>query len=218
MTTAEPSSDPDLEALDAFLMSDDAPPECMMLSDLDGFLTGIAVGPELIKPSEWLPVIWGGEEPAFDDAGQEQTIVGAIMRRYNEILSEIEAARVVPIFWQTPERIMIAGDWAEGFAIAIGMRAEAWKPLIRSKRHSPFLLPILGLCSDDTGASALGLDPEADENLAREAPGLIPDCVVEIARYWRSRPTSRSNAKPGRNDPCPCGSGNKFKKCCGQAA
>jgi uncharacterized protein YecA (UPF0149 family) len=23
------------------------------------------------------------------------------------------------------------------------------------------------------------------------------------------------NAKVGRNDPCPCGSGKKFKKCCG---
>ncbi len=25
-------------------------------------------------------------------------------------------------------------------------------------------------------------------------------------------------AQPGRNDPCPCGSGKKFKKCCGAAA
>ncbi len=25
-------------------------------------------------------------------------------------------------------------------------------------------------------------------------------------------------AQPGRNDPCPCGSGKKYKKCCGQAA
>ena len=24
--------------------------------------------------------------------------------------------------------------------------------------------------------------------------------------------------KPGRNDPCPCGSGSKYKKCCGAAA
>jgi SEC-C motif-containing protein len=24
--------------------------------------------------------------------------------------------------------------------------------------------------------------------------------------------------QPGRNDPCPCGSGKKYKKCCGQAA
>ncbi len=28
-------------------------------------------------------------------------------------------------------------------------------------------------------------------------------------------PTIRRNDLPGRNDPCPCGSGKKFKKCCG---
>ncbi|WP_308772401.1 SEC-C metal-binding domain-containing protein, partial [uncultured Bilophila sp.] len=26
---------------------------------------------------------------------------------------------------------------------------------------------------------------------------------------------SRDENKPGRNDPCPCGSGKKYKKCCG---
>lgn len=29
------------------------------------------------------------------------------------------------------------------------------------------------------------------------------------------REPARAVAKPGRNDPCPCGSGKKFKKCCG---
>ena len=43
-----------------------APDDSMGLSDLDGFLTGIAVGRELILPSEWLSVIWGGDEPVFD--------------------------------------------------------------------------------------------------------------------------------------------------------
>jgi hypothetical protein len=33
----------DLEALDRFLMSERSPPQSMMLFDLDGFLTGIAV-------------------------------------------------------------------------------------------------------------------------------------------------------------------------------
>ena len=28
-------------------------------------------------------------------------------------------------------------------------------------------------------------------------------------------PYRRSEAKVGRNDPCPCGSGKKYKKCCG---
>ncbi len=30
-----------------------------------------------------------------------------------------------------------------------------------------------------------------------------------------ARPVCQSQPKPGRNDPCPCGSGKKFKKCCG---
>jgi SEC-C motif domain protein len=30
----------------------------------------------------------------------------------------------------------------------------------------------------------------------------------------RARPFVRSEPKHGRNDPCPCGSGRKYKKCC----
>ncbi len=31
-------------------------------------------------------------------------------------------------------------------------------------------------------------------------------------------PVVRAAPKVGRNDPCPCGSGKKFKKCCGGAS
>src|SRR4029077_20912920 len=59
MQTPIPLDGPiDLERLDEFLASDRAPAECMQLSELDGFLTGVAVGPELIPPSVWLPMIW----------------------------------------------------------------------------------------------------------------------------------------------------------------
>ena len=84
-------SDADLDLLDAYLLSDQSPPECMLLSDLDGFLTGIAIGPEVVMPSEWLPHVWGGEEPVFDDHLQASAILGTIMGRYNMILREIEA-------------------------------------------------------------------------------------------------------------------------------
>jgi uncharacterized protein YecA (UPF0149 family) len=30
----------------------------------------------------------------------------------------------------------------------------------------------------------------------------------------RTQPVRRVEAKVGRNDPCPCGSGKKYKKCC----
>ena len=44
--------------------------DAMMLSELDGYLAGVLVCPEMILPSEWLPGVWGGDEedvaPVFD--------------------------------------------------------------------------------------------------------------------------------------------------------
>jgi uncharacterized protein len=93
------ASDFDLDHLDAFLMSDRAPEDSMQLSDLDGFLAGIAIGPELIMPSEW-PVIWGNAEPEFESMEEAQRILSAIMGRYNEILHLLQHApeEFKPIF------------------------------------------------------------------------------------------------------------------------
>jgi hypothetical protein len=35
------------------------------------------------------------------------------------------------------------------------------------------------------------------------------------ARMRQAGPANMPVAAPGRNDPCPCGSGKKYKKCCG---
>ena len=221
----------DLEPLDQFLMSDRAPPNGMMLSELDGFLAGIAVGPELVRPSEWLPLIWDGEAPEFAGLDEANAILGAIMCRYNEILTQIAHDAFAPVFWANRDGAFIAMDWAEGFLQAIMLRADAWKPLFTSKRDGKLLFPILSLCCDKNGASLLGLPPEAEDRIVEQAPELIPGCVVEIAAYWRRKgpkqismpfgagpqfEPNRAATKVGRNDPCPCGSGKKFKKCCGR--
>jgi uncharacterized protein len=115
----------DLEALDRFLISDRSPPESMMLSDLDGFLTGIAVGPELLMPSEWLPLVFGGDAPEFADEAEAKAIFGAIMGRYNEILRQVADDDLDPVFWADRDGTLIAADWAEGFLQAIMLRADA---------------------------------------------------------------------------------------------
>ncbi|MBV8914496.1 MAG: SEC-C domain-containing protein [Acetobacteraceae bacterium] len=52
-----------------------------------------------------------------------------------------------------------------------------------------------------------------------EAPELIPVCVFAMRRFWRERDHRhepyRASPKLGRNTPCPCGSGRKYKRCCG---
>jgi uncharacterized protein len=210
--------DPDIKALDDFLMSDDSPPDCMMLCDLDGFLTGIAVGPEVILPSEWLPVIWGSEDPVFETAAQAQLVLGAIMKRYNQILSEVAERVPAPIFMESPGGdIVIAADWAEGFMQAVYLRPRAWEKLIRSEQD--YTLPIAALCCDENGGSLLGLDQEVEDGFHENADHLIPQAIIAIADYWRGHPQQQNQyqtkIKIGRNDPCPCASGKKYKKCCG---
>src|SRR3954449_9566564 len=90
-------SDAALDLLDAYLLSDRSPPESMQLSVLDGFLTGIAIDPELVMPSEWLPYVWGGEDPVFDDQEQASAILPATMGRYKAILRETQAGTIEPL-------------------------------------------------------------------------------------------------------------------------
>ena len=78
------------------------------------------------------------------------------------------------------------------------------------------------VCGDEEGGSLLELDPEADAELPAEAPGVIPACMVSIAALWREHrglPVAGGGSarvpKVGRNDPCPCGSGRKHRRCCG---
>ena len=61
------------------------------------------------------------------------------------------------------------------------------------------------------------LDKETDSDLIRE----VNEWMKEI-RYLQEEdstvPFVRTEKKIGRNDPCPCGSGKKYKKCCGKSS
>lgn len=43
-----------------------------------------------------------------------------------------------------------------------------------------------------------------------------PEKRKEIQKQWRESKVIVNTNKVGRNDPCPCGSGKKYKKCCGK--
>ncbi len=63
--------------------------------------------------------------------------------------------------------------------------------------------------------------PQGEELLAlrSDCEDDLPQAVWELYRFWRAKrgtpPLRREGPKIGRNDPCPCGSGKKFKACCG---
>ncbi len=210
----------DLAALGDFLLSD-AAPTAMDLSELDGFLTGILAGPELIMPSEWLPEVWGEEEPAFESAEEAAVILELLMGRYNQIARGIESdpLDLEPIACTDDEGAIDASPWCEGFGQALALRADAWEPLLESEAGLA-LMPILALCrgGDDRLLLEQGLGDDGDDLDAREMAQLIPTCAAAVAMYWRehrrrgeglSVETFGVGRRPkvGRNATCSCGSG-----------
>jgi uncharacterized protein len=175
----------DLDALDAYLMSDSSPDGCMLLSDMDGFLHGLACGPVSVPTSEWLKVAFGPEAEAL--AGW---VVESVETRLRQILSKLEREDPVaePIFWQAPEGHLIAMDWCEGFMQAVALRPKNWLRLTESGENGHLIQPIMSHILDENGNSVLGIAHEDLDAALDDAAVRIPDTVVKIFLFWKSQP------------------------------
>ena len=226
MTKRESNIDAPFRALYDFLVSERSPEDCMLLEDIDGLLTGVAVSPDMIMPSEWLPVVWGGGEPEFASAEEAQQVIGAIMLRYNSILMTLDRDpdNYQPLLMKAPDGRLLAADWAEGFLEGIKLRRSSWDTIWTSE-NIHLIAPISAFWSDARNPLFAGKDWQAIADLQDKMVGLLPESVVAIHQFWKKRrsgsvPSTRISpqrtiSKVGRNDVCPCGSGRKYKKCCG---
>ncbi|HVC60551.1 MAG TPA: UPF0149 family protein [Acetobacteraceae bacterium] len=190
----------DLDALSDYLLSDRSPPECMDLSQLDGFLAGVLTGPEMIVPSEFLPVVWGGGQPDFVDAAEAATILGSILGRYNEIAGSLEAAPpdYAPVFWQDAAGNAITEDWAVGFMQAVALRSDAWEPALHDDETAMLLIPIgiiAGLAEPEIGLHDATLPDGFLDELMERAADLLPACVLGLRAFWTDRAGATA---PGR--------------------
>lgn len=229
MDLSQPLSDAEFEELDDFLASDAMPEECMDMSMLDGFLTALVVGPNTLMPDRWLPVVYGEtEQDRIDWASpaDAEYMLGLILRHMNDIAWQLREAPddYEPLVFESEhedEPGPVIDEWCIGFVMGTNVDAAAWAPLLESDEGKAFLLPIL-LYGTRSGHEELESRPELAARHEQLADSLA-DCVLAIRDYWlpqRRAATTlrREEEKIGRNDPCPCGSGKKFKKCCGDTS
>ena len=228
MQLDQPLSEKEFDQLDQFLLSDSSDDDAMTMDTLHGFLTAIAIGPETIMPSEWMPKIWGEEPnsaPRFKNNKEAEQITGLISRFMNEVLVTFEVApkEFEPLFCeieQDGQMLMDAEAWCWGFWEGMELRKGSWDPIWESDL-APLMRPIYLLGADEIEETELAeVDtPVKGHKLAQEIEANLP----AIHRFWvplrKSAVTTlkRDEPKVGRNDDCSCGSGKKYKKCCGAA-
>ena len=229
-----PLSSEELDELEAFLMEDRDGPDAMMLDTMDGYLHAVAIGPVTLKPQEWLPPIWGhtpaqGMVPPAQSLEQINRILQLVMRHFNCIIAglEVPSPDIYP-HWSVMEfdgrEFEDAESWAWGFVQGMDLRRADWQSLLETERGRAWYRPIGLLGEDDFGPEqeTLTRTPAQRAELALQ----IPEAVLGMHAHWlplrlavHERAVARAlQAKVGRNEPCPCGSGKKFKKCCGAPA
>jgi uncharacterized protein len=222
----QPLSDKEFDELDKFLLSDRSSDDAMTMDTLHGFLTAIAIGPEAIMPTEWLPKVWGEDgtsEPVWKNAKEADRIFELIMRFMNEVAVTFEVApkEFEPLFVEHEhegQTLIDAEAWCWGFWEGMELRPGSWEPIFSSD-IAPLMRPIYLLGADEIEESELKDvdDPVKGHKLAMEIEANLP----AIYKFWLPLRKSgvqtlkRDEPKVGRNDDCPCGSGKKFKKCCG---
>jgi uncharacterized protein len=213
-----------LEMLDDLLLGLDTGGEPMLLSTLDGFLAGILVCPDLILPSEWLARVWGmedGDEPVFESADEAQRVVAAIMEHYNIVTKDLQAGRYEPVFEIDDRHDDVLWEiWMEGFDAAVALRPESWTPILKEGDESEAAMALSGLLMLSKVASREhDFEDSIRDEIIQTAPLLIPSFINDLNARRLARAGSQGlqprQGKVGRNDPCPCGSGQKYKKCCG---
>ena len=210
-------SEAELDWLDDFLGCDDFVLEAMSLPRLDGFLTALVIGPEPVPAAEYLSEIWGAEfdPPAFEDAEQEAFVTGLVLRHGNTIATRVEHGYPVRPLLLPHVLADDAAEWAQGFMLGMTMRERAWQKLIRDPQGAPLIGPIACLAGDPEEA---GTETLLAAEIVADVVEQLPELVAGIAAFWRAGrggPAPGRAGKTGRNDPCPCGSGKKFKQCCG---
>lgn len=210
----------------AFLGSPAAPAMAMRPLELEGYLTGLVVAPDLIPPSLWIPHLWGDDEPVFDDAEQMQTALDSVMGHYNAIIRQIDnhidgnGPAWLPMYFDGSGTANIeqCTQWARGFCKTMAFAPDVWLDLVDHERSSMLVEPFTVFFNIDEIDERL--PPEEVDEVRRASAEHIPSVLsalrkmAQILASKASRPM-RSSSKIGRNEPCPCGSGKKYKRCCG---
>ncbi len=223
--------------------------EAFNIQALQGYLHAIAITPDVIVPSEWLPVIFGGEMPEYDTMQQAESMINAIMEGYNNYNAlRMENRLHFPFEMDqlTPNMFDEIIDWAYGFHKGLRLRMDIWLSRIIARDLGEEEDPVANsvgvisaLVHDDDENNDLifdkiknNIEDDIDEEeikvrIVATLIRILPESINIIQEFGRVLDDKRQNKmqtersmpvhseKVGRNAPCPCGSGKKYKKCCG---
>lgn len=213
------------------------PKGALNYSETAGFLFAVVCCPELIMPSEWLELIFKGEADTSIEEGRQVTM--AILSLYNMILEQVEGESM-----ELPPGITVAAkpmanfetdaplsQWSKGWITGHDWLYDVWDENLSEALDTELssIMMILSFFSNPEVARKIHKEftsgKESFEDMVGNMLELLPGAMYAYANMGRAIEVVRDEfgdsyeppvkvVKVGRNEPCPCGSGVKYKKCC----
>lgn len=187
--------------------------------DLDtvlGILHAVAVAPALVPPSEWIPLVLPDGAAGLDEAVARRGLT-LLLRVYNEVLDALAHGEAIA---PGPEERDACESFAAGYAAGAALDPE-WIGHAERWTFASCVAYLGGRRDLVPPATLEELDalPDVKDAIRRDLLKVIATTHETFSQYHRStlvphrRPRGRA-ARVGRNEPCPCGSGKKYKRCC----
>ena len=188
-----PLDDHEFQKIDSVLQKHAQEGSIADCAELDGFLTAIASAPVTIQPTDWLPMMFSGVEPDWED-GEFEEFFQLVIRHLNStalLLSETPETFEAMFHIELIEgkEATIPNFWCNGYLRGVDLCAEAWRSLPES--HLPYFNAIF-LFGTEEGLAEL--DKASDEDVEKLHEGL-EEGVVKLHAYWTSRDTVNVSEK-----------------------
>lgn len=204
------------------------------LEALDGYLSALAVSPDTVPPSEWQPAVWGGKAPRWDGDDEALAVQALLLGHWNMASARVRhddddlPDHLAPLLWlpeepdlDQPDELDVGRDWAFGFFRGVELREMAWDQWLDRYEWMDEIFRLLDrlasgeVLGEDPAAPATPISYRERLEIIAGLPGMLADLHHHRIDALTPREPIRREATPDRNAPCPCGSGKKYKKCCG---
>ena len=192
----------------------------MRCDEVQGFMMALLSGPDALNPTNWLPEILG-EESLFD-AKERTEIERLVMAMAADMRMKLDE-KILPDLWFYEDE---AGNpdfytWCNAYLYALDIVPTDWFEAVDQEEFEDLFYPIMALGGiyddEENGEVILHLNEKELTQLESD----LPHVLLDIYWYWQAiinkpQTVRREGEKVGRTDPCPCGSGKKYKACCGK--
>lgn len=220
----KPLTDDEIEEFDQLILkyANDDDLSITNFIEMDAFLTAILCSPTPIQPSQWLPRIWGANQPNWDSKEEVSRYMDYLFRCHNFVSTILKSsgeaftAAFEEIELENGEIVAVYSDW-----LIVYLQGLEFLGINRLPDIIQPELDLLKQYNEEENELDVPFSYEKEVEKARR----IEIAVARIYKYIReeiylpliNQTYVREGKKIGVNDPCLCGSGKKYKKCCGRS-